>query len=191
MTTGRINQVAFLGDTTTRTTPDAVETRGRDGRGSRSYRARAGLEMGGRRGGGPGAGIAFCIRKHERSRAGQFGGSPLDWNTGAAARPAARLRDARRGGTASHSRSTEGGEAARLEHGRRCWARRAPPRRAAERDSFTFEFHRSGYAAQEPRLAARHPGGLGPRVMGAAGRQFGAPARSLPTRTARLPLMRL
>jgi hypothetical protein len=27
--------------------------------------------------------------------------------------------------------------------------------------------------------------------MGAAGRQFGAPARSLPTRTARLPLMRL
>jgi hypothetical protein len=28
-------------------------------------------------------------------------------------------------------------------------------------------------------------------VMGAAGRQFGAPARSLPTRTARLPLMRL
>src|SRR4030066_125555 len=53
MTTGRINQVAFLGDTTTRTTPDAVETRGRDGRGSRSYRARAGLEMGGRRGGGP------------------------------------------------------------------------------------------------------------------------------------------
>uniref|UniRef100_A0A2K2AG73 Uncharacterized protein n=1 Tax=Populus trichocarpa TaxID=3694 RepID=A0A2K2AG73_POPTR len=37
------------------------------------------LEMGGRRGGGPRAGIAFCIRKHERSRAGQFGGSPLDW----------------------------------------------------------------------------------------------------------------
>ena len=28
-------------------------------------------------------------------------------------------------------------------------------------------------------------------MMGAAGRQFGAPARSLPTRTARLPLMRL
>ena len=109
MTTGRINQVAFLGDTTTRTTPDAVETRGRDGRGSRSYRARAGLEMGGRRGGGPGAGIAFCIRKHERSRAGQFGGSPLDWNTGAAAKPAARLRDARRRGTASHSSSTEVG----------------------------------------------------------------------------------
>nr|TKR79117.1 hypothetical protein D5086_0000275620 [Populus alba] len=41
MTTGRINQVAFLGDTTTRTIPDADETRGRDGRGSRSYRARA------------------------------------------------------------------------------------------------------------------------------------------------------
>ena len=34
------------------------------------------LEMGGRRGGGPRAGIAFCIRKHERSRVGQFGGSP-------------------------------------------------------------------------------------------------------------------
>jgi len=41
----------------------------------------------------------------------------------------------------------------------------------AERDSFTFEFHRSGYAAQEPRLAARHPGpwaesdgGSGPTV---------------------------
>ena len=41
MTNGRINQVAFLGDTTTRTIPDADETRGRDGRGSRSYRARA------------------------------------------------------------------------------------------------------------------------------------------------------
>src|SRR4030043_1691439 len=113
MTTGRINQVAFLGDTTTRTTPDAVETRGRDGRGSRSYRARAGLEMGGRGGGGPGAGIAFCIRKHERSRAGQFGGSPLDRNTGAAARPAARLRDARRGGTGSPSGSPEVGNQAR------------------------------------------------------------------------------
>src|SRR3990172_6015701 len=109
MTTGRINQVAFLGDTTTRTTPDAVETRGRDGRGSRSYRARAGLEMGGRRGGGPGAGIAFCIRKHERSRAGQFSRSPLDWNTGAAARPAARPPDPRRGGTAPQSSPTQKG----------------------------------------------------------------------------------
>uniref|UniRef100_A0A2K1XY06 Uncharacterized protein n=1 Tax=Populus trichocarpa TaxID=3694 RepID=A0A2K1XY06_POPTR len=67
------------------------------------------LEMGGRRGGGPRAGIAFCIRKHERSRAGQFGGSPLDWNTGAAARLAPRPRGgARRRGTASHSSSTEG-----------------------------------------------------------------------------------
>ena len=54
---------------------------------------------------------------------GQFGGSPLDWNMGAAARNPA------------------------------------------------FEFHRSGYAAQEPRLAARHPGpwaesdgGSGPTV---------------------------
>jgi hypothetical protein len=68
------------------------------------------LEMGGRRGGGPRAGIAFCIRKHERSRAGQFGGSPLDWNTGAAARLAPRPRGgARRRGTASHSSSTEVG----------------------------------------------------------------------------------
>ena len=41
MTTGKINQVAFLCDTTTRTIPDADETRGRDGRGSDSYRARA------------------------------------------------------------------------------------------------------------------------------------------------------
>jgi len=43
------------------------------------------LEMGGRGGGGPRAGIAFCIRKHERSCVGQFGESPLDWNTGAPA----------------------------------------------------------------------------------------------------------
>jgi len=41
MTTGKINKVAFLGDTTTRTIPDANETRGRDRRGSHSYRARA------------------------------------------------------------------------------------------------------------------------------------------------------
>ncbi|KAL9347074.1 hypothetical protein Peur_041558 [Populus x canadensis] len=156
MTTGRINQVAFLGDTTTRTTPDADETRGRDGRGSRSYRARAARN-----------GRSQGRRPRRRHRI-------LHPKARAIARGPVRR------------------ESARLEHGRRCWARPAPPgRRAAERDSFTFEFHRSGYAAQEPRLAARHPGGLGPRVMGAAGRQFGAPARSLPTRTARLPLMRL
>jgi len=39
MTTNRINQVAFLGDTTTRTIPDTDETKGWDGQGSRSYRA--------------------------------------------------------------------------------------------------------------------------------------------------------
>ena len=156
MTTGRINQVAFLGDTTTRTTPDADETRGRDGRGSRSYRARAARN-----------GRSQGRRPRRRHRI-------LHPKARAIARGPVRR------------------ESARLEHGRRCWARPAPPgRRAAERDSFTFEFHRSGYAAQEPRLAARHPGGLGPRVMGAAGRQFGAQARSLPTRTAQLPLMRL
>ena len=61
--------------------------------------------MGGRRGGGPRAGIAFCIRKHERSRAGQFGGSPLDWNTGATARLAPRPRGgARRGEGQLHIR---------------------------------------------------------------------------------------
>jgi len=64
------------------------------------------LEMGGRRGGGPRADIAFCIR----SRVGQFGGSPLDWNTGAAARLAPRPRGgARLRGTASHLNSTEVG----------------------------------------------------------------------------------
>ena len=57
------------------------------------------LEMGSRRGGGPRAGITFGIRKHERSHVGQFGGSPLDWNTGAAARLAPR----------PHSNSTEVG----------------------------------------------------------------------------------
>jgi len=41
MTTGRMNQVAFLSDTTTRMIPDANEMRGRDGQGNRSYRARA------------------------------------------------------------------------------------------------------------------------------------------------------
>ena len=63
------------------------------------------LETGGHGGGGPRAGIAFCIRKHERSRAGQFGGSPLDWNTGATARLAPRPRGgARRGEGQLHIR---------------------------------------------------------------------------------------
>ena len=123
MTTGRINQVAFLGDTTTRTIPDADETRGRDGRGSRSFRARA--------------------ARNGRSRG---------------RRPPRRHRILHPKARAI-ARGPVRRESARLEHGRRCWARPAPPgRRAAERDSFTFEFHRSGYAAQEPRLAARHPG---------------------------------
>lgn len=114
------------------------------------------LERDGRRGGGPRAGIAFRIRKHERSRVGQFGGIPLDWNTGAAARFAPRPRGgARRRGTASHSNSTEVGTQ-----------------------------HRNPASPQGTQ-------GLGLRVMGAAGRQFGAQARSLPTRTAQLPLMRL
>lgn len=114
------------------------------------------LERDGRRGGGPRAGIAFRIRKHERPRVGQFGGIPLDWNTGAAARFAPRPRGgARRRGTASHSNSTEVGTQ-----------------------------HRNPASPQGTQ-------GLGPRVMGAAGRQFGAQARSLPTRTAQLPLMRL
>ena len=114
------------------------------------------LETGGRGGGGPRAGIAFRIRKHERSRVGQFGGIPLDWNTGAAARFAPRPRGgARRRGTASHSNSTEVGTQ-----------------------------HRNPASPQGTQ-------GLGLRVMGAAGRQFGAQARSLPTRTAQLPLMRL
>jgi len=112
--------------------------------------------MGGRRGGGPRAGIPFCIRKHERSRLGQFGGRPLDWNTGVAARLAPRPRGgARLRGTASHSNSTKVGMQ-----------------------------HRNPASLQGTQ-------GLGLRVMGAAGRQFGAPARSLPTWTARLPLMRL
>ena len=114
------------------------------------------LEQGGRGGGGPRAGIAFRIRKHERSRVGQFGGSPLNWNTGAAARFAPRPRGgARRRGTASHLNSTEVGTQ-----------------------------HRNPASPQGTQ-------GLGLRVMGAAGRQFGAQARSLPTRTAQLPLMRL
>ena len=73
MTTGRINQVAFLGDTTTHTTPDADETRGETGE-EVVFIEHEQLEMGGRRGEGPRADIAFCIR----SRVGQFGGSPLD-----------------------------------------------------------------------------------------------------------------
>jgi len=155
MTTGRINQVAFLSDTMTRTIPNADETRGRDGRGSRSYRARA-ARNGRSGGGGPQAGIAFYIRKHERSRVGQFGGSPLDWNMSAATRLAPRPQGGtRRRGTSSHSNSTEVG----TQH-------RNPA---------------SPQGTQALRL----------RVMGAGGRQFGAPARSLPTRTARLPLMRL
>ena len=114
------------------------------------------LEMGGHGDEGPRAGITLCIQKHERSRVGQFSGSPLDWNTGAAARLALRPRGgARLRGTASHSNSTE-----------------------------VDTQHRNPASPQGTQ-------GLGLRVMGAAGRQFGAPARSLPTRTTRLPLMRL
>jgi len=154
MTIGRINQVAFLSDTTTRTIPDANEMRGRDGRGNCSYRARV-ARTGGRRSRGPRPGIAFYIRKHERSRVGQFGGSPLDWNTGAAARFAPSPRGGRRQrGTTSHSNSTEMGTQ-----------------------------HRNPASPQGTK-------GLGLRVMGATGRQFGVPARSLLTRTSRLPLMR-
>jgi len=155
MTTGRINQVAFLGDTTTHTTPDADETRCETGE-EVVFIEHEQLEMGGRRGGGPRAGITFGIRKHERSHVGQFGGSLLDWNTGAAARLAPRPQGgARLRGTASHSNSTEVGTQ-----------------------------HRNPASPQGTQ-------GLGLRVMGAASRQFGAPTRSLPTRTARLPLMRL
>ena len=67
----------------------------------------------------------------------------------------------------------------------RCQVRPAPPgRHEAKRDTFTFEFHHCGYATQEPRLAASL---VGPWAEsdGAAGRQFGAQARSLPTRTTR------
>jgi hypothetical protein len=48
-------------------------------------------------------------------------------------------------------------------------ARFAPRPRRGMKDSFTFEFHRSWYATQEPCLAARH---LGPWAEsdGAAGR---------------------
>jgi len=91
MTTGRINQVAFLGDITTGT----IEHDGAETGEEVVLIEHERLEMGGRRGGGPCAGIAFCIRKHERSRVGQFGRSPLDWNTGAAARLAPRPREAR------------------------------------------------------------------------------------------------
>jgi len=132
MTTGRINQVAFLGDTTTRTTPDADETRGRDGRGSRSYRARA-ARNGRSRGRRP-------PRRHRI----------LHPKARAIARGPVRLR-----GTTSHSNSIEVGTQ-----------------------------HRNPASPQGTQ-------GLGLRVMGEAGRQFGAPARSLPTWTARLPLMRL
>ena len=69
---------------------------------------------------------------------------------------------------ASHSASESTSDRARASSaGVRSTGTRAPllgsPRapeeaRGGERDSFTFEFHRSGYAAQEPRLAARHPG---------------------------------
>ena len=155
MTTGRINQVAFLGDTTTRTTPDADETRGRDGRGSRSYRARV-ARTGRSQGQRPPHRHHILHLKARAIMRGQFGGSPLDWNTGAAARLATRPRGgARLRGKTSHSNSTEVGTQ-----------------------------HRNPGSPQGTQ-------GLGLRVMGAAGRQFGAPARSLPTRTTRLPLMRL
>nr|TKR65636.1 hypothetical protein D5086_0000319690 [Populus alba] len=101
MTTSRINQVAFLGDTTTRMIPDTDETRGRDGRGSRSYRARAARtgRLQGRR----------PPRRHRVSHS-KARAIPLDWNTGAAARFAPRPRGgARWRGTTSHSNSTEVG----------------------------------------------------------------------------------
>uniref|UniRef100_A0A6N2NK60 Senescence-associated protein n=1 Tax=Salix viminalis TaxID=40686 RepID=A0A6N2NK60_SALVM len=83
MTTGRINQVAFLA-TTRPADPRRrkFQQRGRDGRGSQSYRAQA-ARKGGRKGGGPNAGFTFCIREHERSHVVQFSKSLLNWNTGA------------------------------------------------------------------------------------------------------------
>ena len=66
------------------------------------------LEQGGHRGGGPRAGIAFYIRKHERSRVGQLAVVRL---TGTQApllgSPHAPRGGARRRWTTSHSNSTK------------------------------------------------------------------------------------
>ena len=102
MTTGKINQVAFLRDTMTHTIPNANETRGRDGRGSHFYRAR--------------------VARTKRPQ-GQ--------------RPISRHRICITCGPVWR-------ESARLEHEHHC--------------QVCLEFHQSGYATQEPRLAARYLG---------------------------------
>nr|TKS02379.1 hypothetical protein D5086_0000163720 [Populus alba] len=66
---------------------------------------------------------------------------------------------------------------------------RAPGEARGGEGQLHIQFHRSGYAAQEPRLAARHPG-LGLRVMGSRP-TVRCTSTELPTRTAQLPLMRL
>lgn len=86
---------------------------------------------------------------------GQYGGSPLDWNTSPASRFAPSPEEAR-------------GEEGQLHL-------RIPPQRV--RNTGTYTRHTARRAR-------------GPNMMGTAGRQFGAPARSLPTQTARRPLMR-
>ena len=120
MTTGRINQVAFLGDNTTRRSPS--------------------LKI-------PAAGP----RRARKSFLSGTSGSK--WAVAGAEAPAPASHSASES-TSDHTWSSSArvrSTGARA----RCRVRPAPPgRNEAKRDTFTFEFHRSGYATQEPRRAA-------------------------------------
>lgn len=87
---------------------------------------------------------------------GQYGGSPLDWNTSTASTFAPSPKEAR-------------GEEGQLHI-------RIPPQRVRNTGTYTSPQGPTGTWAE-------YDGGT-------AGRQFGAPARSLPTQTGQRPLMR-
>lgn len=155
MTTGRINQVAFLRDSATRTPPVVRETGGRVGRRGHPYRAQSART-------GPSQGRRAPAQA-TRSASESTGG-----------RPWANTAEARSTGTrAPRLGSPRAPEEARGEEGQ--LRIRIPPQRVRNTGTHTRR---------------NAPRARGPNMMGTAGRQFGAPARSLPTQTARQPLMR-
>ena len=150
MTTGRINQVAFLGDNTTRRPPSLKIPAAGPRRARKS--------------------ILSSRSSSKRQSKGQ--------------RPQHRLHVLHPKARAI-ARGPVQQESAQLEHGRA--AGFAPRPRGGTRQRGTPSHLNSTEVGTQHRNPAAPQAlqGLGLKVKGAAGRQFGAQARSLPTRTTR------